>query len=320
MTAGCPTRRAMLGDMGYNSDMPVPGKLLAPLALAALIAALMFVPLPFGASARHWPGLTAELQNFGHPLAFALLGYCAFAPLRARFPRSRPAPYLWIMAGAAVFGLATEALQALFDRQASWPDLLNDLAGAGIALLLHARQEFAPGRVLLAAALVLALAVAAPLMVSAAAYAIRASLGPGVIWRAGTPLSGHFAHWQHGEFPGLVIDEPIADWRDWEFLEIDVESLESTPLRVFVRAHDLVHEGDYPDRFNGSYLLQAGARQLLRIPVERIGAAPATRRMDIAAIRGMIVFGRKRDPAHRFLVHEIRLAGRHGQVLVPSRP
>lgn len=280
----------------------------APL-LAGLILLLVMAPLPLDALERRWPALAAEIQNLGHPLLFGLLSHLVLARLRARYNGLTTAHFVWVLAGSFVFGLGTEAAQTLVDgRDASLTDLLNDMLGAGAAALLNARSGRAgrQRRLLSVSAAIIALLVISPLAVTIAAYASRSLAGPGVMWRAGMPLAQRFAHWQGAPFPGLVVDEPIADWRAWSLLEIEVESLHAPAAPVHVRVHDLAHEGEYRDRFNETFEIPAGARTVLQIPVSRIGSAPVTRRMDLAAVRGIIVFAPGGD-APGFAVHEVRL-------------
>lgn len=313
-------------NLGYNYAMRQPARALVPallVALAVSILILTLVPLPLDPVERRWPMLARELQNFGHPVAFGLLAYCTLAAIRARDASPTLAPYVWTLAGIFILGILTEAAQARVGRQASWADLGNDMLGAAVASLLHAGPRIRGSilrRATLLAAATLAVIAIAPLATVAGAYACRALQGSGVLWREGTPLVGRFAHYQQGLYPGLVIEEPIADWRDWAWLEIDVESLEAEPLHISVRAHDFMHQGEYHDRYNEAFVLPGRSRELLGIPVEWIANAPATRTMDLSAMRGIVVFTGASSSARRFIVHQVRLVGKHDQVLVPSRP
>lgn len=294
-----------------------------PWLLALLIAVALLLPTPIQIQHSRWPALLRELQDLGHPLAFGLLAHLTLCRLRARNVGRPPEPYLLVLIGTAAFGLVTEAAQSMTGRDPSWADVCNDLLGAGIAMLLHAREEVTSKVTRHALALAsgsLALLAATPLVVTIGAYIYRDATQP-VLWRDGSALLNRFSHWQQGRYPGLVLDEPTPDWQSWHFLEVDIENLRSVSSTVVVRVHDRTHSHDFRDRYNEAFLLPAGSRQTLRIPLERIKDAPESRAMDLTAIRGVILFSPGGDTAGSFLVHEIRLARQVGpQALVPPRP
>lgn len=273
------------------------------------ITALLLVPLPTEAAAARWPALVQELTDFGHPVAFACLTHVLLRSLRARTQALSAKHYVTVAAGIIVYAAATELLQAVVERHPSVSDFGNDLSGAAVAMLLHWRKDAAAWmHTCLASAAVVLVAVAAqPLAWTLAAYAHRTLRAP-VLWKADSRLFARFSTWEYGRQPALKVHEPLRDWRGWNHLELDIENPQPLEQPVVVRIHDLQHDQHYGDRYNERFVLAPESRRTLRIPLEKIRSAPQGRDLDMAAIRGIIVFSGTREPAAEFRVHEIRLA------------
>lgn len=292
-----------------------PGLILV-LALAAVVALLLLpLPLPMEIAMRRWPALMQEVENLGHPLAFALLAYLAFGHLRKRHHAPSRKPYLSVLGGALLLGLATEALQRVVGRDSSWMDLVNDLLGAGLALLLCAREEArvrssGGGAAHLAAAILVALLASSPFLWTIAAYAHRVNQMP-VLWKADSMLFARFSRVTEKGYPGLTIEEPASDWTGHNSLIVDLRNLRSTPLRITVRVHDRTHgmtrDQHHEDRFNQSWELAPDATQTLRIPLEAIRRAPQGRTMDMTAISGIGIFQPDVKQPRSFAVTQIQL-------------
>lgn len=272
----------------------------------AAVLVLLLAPLPFEPATQRWPAMAYEIENLGHPVVFALLAHAGFRLLRARQPAPARTPYLVVLLGAAVLGLATEAAQRLVGRDSSWIDLGNDVLGAGFVLLLNARREFRLPRVAGIAATIVALLATGPFLWTAAACVMRAAQAP-VLWRPDAVLMQRFSHWQQGAYPGLVIDEPLADWSGHGALVVELRNLREVALPVTLRVHDRQHNLAHEDRYNQTFALPALGAQSIRVPLERIRRAPNGRLMDMTAIRGIIVFQSAANEPPRFRVEEIRL-------------
>jgi VanZ family protein len=283
-------------------------------ALAATVA-LLLLPLPMESVMRRWPALMQEVENLGHPLGFALLAYLAFPHLRQRCPVPSRKPYLWVLGGALLLGFATEALQRVVGRDSSWMDLVNDLLGAFIALLLRAREESrghsaGRGTAHLIAAILVALLASGPFLWTAAACIYRMQQMP-VLWEADSALFARFSRWTEKNYPGLNIEEPAMDWTGYDSMAIDLRNLRGTPLRITVRVHDRAHDMTpdqrHEDRFNQTWELAPGAVQTLRIPLEAIRRAPKGRTMDMKAISGIVIFQPDDRQPRNFVVTQVRL-------------
>jgi VanZ family protein len=274
--------------------------------LVAIVTLLLLAPLPFYPSLQRWPAMFDEIENLGHPLAFALLAHVGFKLLRVRKPAPARTPYLIVILAAAAFGLATEAMQEFVGRDSSWIDLGNDVLGACFALLLHARRECLSPRLASVAAVAVTLAATGPFLWTAAAYGLRAARAP-VLWCPDAVLFQRFSQWYQGEYPGLVIKEPMADWSGHDALILELHNLHDAALPVTLRVHDRLHNLKHEDRYTTTVELPAGSSRTLRIPLEDIRLAPRTRQMDMTAIRGIIIFQSAANQPPHFRVDEIRL-------------
>lgn len=283
---------------------------LTPWFWGGLVLVLLLTPLPLDSLQRRWPALLLELENICHPIAFGVLTHLAFGKLRERFPLPSLAPYFWGLVIGVVGGGATEYAQSFTGRDASWLDFANDVAGTVLALLLRARSEQkrpVPRWGLTALVVAVGCATVAPLLFTLSAYAWRSMRAP-VLWRSDELPFRRFAHWRQLRFTVLEVTEPPADWRRWNFLELDVENQQEVPLQLFVGIDEL-RPRDFRDWGTGRFEVAAGARETLRIRLEDLRTAPSGKAVDLTAIGRVVVVGGAGEwQQARFSVHEIRLA------------
>ena len=76
-------------------------------------------------------------------------------------------------------------------------------------------------------------------------------------------------------------------------LAIDATNTGDTPASLSVRIVDASHDWSSADRFNLPVVIPAATRTTVRISLEAVAAAPATRRMDLGAIRNMAIYARQ---------------------------
>lgn len=226
-----------------------------------------------------------------------------------------------------LLGALTEVAQAFVGRDASLEDFANDALGAVLALAIAAwlRQEaFVAanlGRwIALALIAVGAVLYAAPPLWSAAAYAQRWMQRP-VLWQWRSPLDGYFvshstaqirrvsasaclsdlaaqaprghALWitlDSGPYPGLTLDEPYPDWREYRTLAIDVANPGADPVPLSLRVDDALHNHHYDDRYTGIFELPAHQRTHLQIALRDIERTPSGRKLDLSRVATLIVF------------------------------
>jgi hypothetical protein len=108
-------------------------------------------------------------------------------------------------------------------------------------------------------------------------------------------------------FPGVALHEPVADWRAFRTLLIDLENPEDKKLQFTVRVHDRGHALSYNDRFNRRFELDAGERRTLRIDLREVERAPRGRLMNMRQISDIRLFRDAPDGARRLRIYTLRL-------------
>ena len=259
----------------------------------------------------------------------------------------RPASAYWrAFALATSIGVVTELIQfSMSGRSVSLMDALHDAAGAALGLtvvwfverrLAH-RQGGASGKAYtstVAAILLLALTILAwqPLQ-CARAYAARNAAFPLLLpthpladKRFAVPHQAEVSHaplpeayrekgdkdsirldFTPGTAPGLQLVETYPDWRSYEMLAIDVTNPGPEPVTFVVRVLDAQHDCRTEDRFNQPVEIPAATRTTIRISLEAVATAPANRRMDLSAVRDLMLFAPQPLPVGEFYITRIWL-------------
>jgi hypothetical protein len=274
------------------------------LAAAAIVLTVIFGDLP-------GEGLyVAVLQNGCHAPAFAALSLLALSllPRSIRSPLVRAVLIVGIM---LLVGAATEGIQSLFGRDAELEDVINDVAGAlaTVSVWLYLRGAGARlGRMI---AVVIFAGAAGywlnPFVQCARAYWERntefpilaqfhSSVDLAFITSSGsdTQIVAHAhalqASLDSGPWPGITLAEPVADWRGYRALAIDVGNPGATALPLVLRVNDRAHRGIADDRFNTELTLPPRSRRTIRIALEEIEHSPRNRLMDMSQITQLILF------------------------------
>jgi hypothetical protein len=303
-------------------------RLLYLLALLALAAALLFLRLPIPPT---FAGRTIE--NAGHmPLFFLItLGFLLVLRDYAWF-RSGPARGGWLyLVGALVGmggGLLTEVIQKPLHRDASWDDVFADAIGAlcavGLYALFDRRTTLKRWHRLLAAVVAVACMAIylSPIVAMGRAYLHRNAQFPvladfhsrlELYWAVGIGarrdiVDDHLVvEYVSDDFPGLSFHEPVADWRAYRTLVIDVGNPAAEPLDLGLRIHDKKHNRRFNDRFNRHFMLGPGERRALRIALEDIRHGPRTRLMDMQQISDITLFRGKPEGSRHLVVYAMRL-------------
>ena len=73
-----------------------------------------------------------------------------------------------------------------------------------------------------------------------------------------------------------------------------------------LRIDDAVHDNTFPDRFNRRITVAPG-RNEIRVPLDQVRAAPATRPMQMHRIRRVLLFGGIPGEAFTLYVDDFRL-------------
>lgn len=288
------------------------------LVVVGLLAVLANYQLPYDTI------LWVEIQNTGHTPFFGLISLLllgmSYQLLGQRLKRPQ-LHYLLALFGATALGLVSEYIQIEGPRDADVWDFVRDIAGAVVFLGLYywwdnrhsARADRTRVPVLILSIVVLCASVL-PLTLWSIAYVHRNSSFP-VICNFDSYWSNKFlkakeakleivrppAGWaeasscvasvsfEPAHYSELVVRETCPDWSSFTMLYLDLYSSEDTTVPVKVRVEDRQHNGDFSDRYNGTFDLPPGAGRI-EIPLDALKAAPAAREMDMSSIKAIHVF------------------------------
>ena len=315
--------------------------------LAILVALVLFAIAVFIASVipNHSNSVLRDhVQDSGHVVVFAIVAVVAFGFGRS-FGLTGFVNYLQSMIVAIVCGVGIEAVQyPLPHRDASIADVVRDTVGAISGLLVVAglisfRQATAKSwlwRVpLLLVALALFLAGVFPAIECLWAKRLRYVSAPTLMstehfwWKR--YLMTHDANWwieetpndwpndpdnkacyvhchATGEYPGVSLREPTADWSKAKQLTFDVYSHMEKPFRLVIRVNDRKHhdfDDDPKDRYNGTFEVQP-KYQTISIPLSTIQSSPKTREMEMNDIDSLFFFLPKPQEI-RMMIDNVRL-------------
>jgi VanZ family protein len=306
------------------------------IAAALLLAVLLFV----GGPGYHAPRSFGRFWNLGHIVLFFLLTDLF---LQTRFYRkcARSAGAIWgVLAATLVLGALVELLQARIGRLPAAGDVALDLLGALLALAFRIKPAAGatrwPQRVLQTAAVLMAAAACLPLAAAlldeyraAAAFPNLASFETTIEldrWEggAGRTLSGEVFRdgrrslkisLTRAKYSGVALIHFPRDWRGHEALEFSVFNPGAASLALTCRVHDRLHSAagqHYSDRFNRRFGIAPGWNDI-RIPLEDIRLAPATRPMDLSRIDGLGIFSVRLPAAATVFLDRVRLVEGSGE-------
>jgi len=236
--------------------------------------------------------------------------------------------YAQVLTICIALGALIELLQGLEGRPPSFFDVMTDTAGALVGLaagrLATRPRDSAPRRssspgfwsVVGLGLVGLAWVLWRPLH-AATAYAHRAAIFP-VIAEFNQPLDRYFttadgvavaitelpAPWSRlpgeraielryapGHPPDVQIVEPQGDWRGYHVIAADLTNAGPTELALVFRILDAQHDWSGEDRLNLPLVIPPRTRTTVRVALEAVEAAPASRRMDMARIANVMLFG-----------------------------
>jgi VanZ family protein len=300
-------------------------RLLHLLVLFAVAGALLFLPLPIPPT---FAGRTIE--NAGHVPLFFLVTLGAIYVLRAdpRFTGWK----LYLVAGLAgvTLGFLSEVIQRPLKRDASWEDVAADAIGTLCALAVYALFErHSPLRrwhrlVALLVATACLVFYVTPIVNMTRAYFYRNGQFPVLasfkqdiekLWTRSIGATRDVVdgrldvEFLEGRTSGVEFYEPVADWRRFKTLVIDVENPAPEPLALGVYVFDERHKRqfEFTDRFNRSFQLAPRERRTLRISVDDIRRGPRNRPMDISRISNISLYRDANTGSRRLRIHILRL-------------
>lgn len=305
------------------------GRRLSWLLLAAMLP-LLFAPIgPDYYSHR----LYRALWDLGHLPCFALAAYVTVRGLWGRVELSGAAWVLWLSGGALLMGALVELVQQQIGRSVSGRDLFNDLVGAYLVAVLYRpiqRQLAAPWRRFLRLVLVALLGLAlAPLTFLLYDHFLAWRQFPLLAgfehptelsrWKGGPyervaqyPAEGEYAlriPFAGQGYEGVSLSHFPGNWQGFGYLELSLYNA-GEGLRATLRIHDEAHlrgEMAYSDRYNLHFQVAPGWNHL-RVPLQRVAQAPATRELDLAKVRNLGLFVSNLGRSGALYLDQVRLA------------
>ncbi|MFN2361006.1 MAG: succinyl-CoA synthetase subunit beta [Marinobacter sp.] len=280
----------------------------------ALVGVILITPFFFIGGPGWTDGpLYKSAWNLGHILFFALL---TLATQPWRFWTGWA---LWGLSTLAVLviGVTIELLQYGVSRDMDWQDILRNLLGAWAVLAIWPRASHTGlSRLtiwcfrLIVAALLL-VEVGSTARVAYQQYQISQLLpalydfsqpDSSPFWRGPvTPVAYNTASDHPGalrislstnRYSGVSLHNFPGDWRDYNHLVIVLYNPQDHPLPMTLRINDVAHDlgnNAYNDRFNTRLMLPPG-EQRFRLDLDLIRNAPASRNMDVGAVRRLGLF------------------------------
>lgn len=311
------------------------------LAAGAVLGIVMFMQVP---GEDTW---AAELTDFGHGPAFAVLTVLLFRLLRARSTLQWPilVEYVAVVVLALALGAMVELLQGMIGRDKSFDDLLRDVQGTLAAvgfLIVQDPRLRVPGRFGRARSAGLLLGVAAtatllwsPLVMTLAhldrnrAFPTLVDFGRPTHLHFMQPLGGATVQWtrlppllarQEGPahalrvattgraWWGLMLREPLPDWRHYERLAVTIANPSREPLTMELRVHDLSAK-DNPDApFATRIVVPPLSWRTSEVPLASLESVRNDAHIDLAHVQSLMLA--RKGPTRRateFYVVRLRL-------------
>ncbi len=298
--------------------------------IAATLLLLMF-PLFFYFGPGSHPARSLRLiWNLGHIGFFALFTYCLHFYWKGLQQRHYFSQLVIVLLIVLIVGIVIELAQGLaVNREMDIMDLVKNLIGSLLGLFfirswrnqLNSRLKWSSKALLL-------------LILLWQLYPLSQALLDEHRASQQFPLLADFEHalelqrWSAGEqnanlatlgqfslkvslaeneqYPGVSFDYFPADWREYNYLLMDIFNPHQTMLQLTVRINDRQHNQRFGDRFNRSINLSKGWNQV-SIDIDDIVQAPSGRLMDLQEISKIMLFSVKQKKNRELYLDNIRL-------------
>lgn len=246
-----------------------------------------------------------DLWNLAH------IGFFALTTLAVHWFRAfRSSRDVLIYLGVVVVvSVLIEAAQMLVGRDLSILDLLRNVTGAVVALLLLAKQHL--HRTLLYLFLCFLFADLTGFAVTAYTDAVQQTRKPVIEnfenafvfarWRGNIERSSELVTegdysgkitLRSTRFSGVSLEAPLTDWSTYNLLTLDVHNPHEQSIFLTLRIDDVEHQHSglrYSDRFNRTIDIPPGWSNI-EVALEDIINAPESRALDITQIDGFRLF------------------------------
>ncbi len=270
--------------------------------------------------------------DLGHILIFFLLTITFVKSQQQSFkPLQAVTLLLATTAFAILYGLLTELLQILVERNFSYWDIARNWLGTQLGCLYCIFNSNAlTKRLRIYAAIVL-------LALLIAMLPLTTTLLDRLIARQQFPILANFEtpleqlRWQadgniaiktfdddtkilrvqlnHQSYPGISLNDFPNNWLAYNSINIRLFNPGQAPLTLTIRLHDKAHKRSgwrYNDRFNQTNIFQPGWTTL-QIPLQKIQHAPKNRQLDLDEMRHLKIFSPLSAPSTVFYLDSIYL-------------
>lgn len=299
--------------------------------LLGVLAVLLFVGGPGSDSGR----ISKELWDLGHVTLFTVLVYAVFT-LSAVNTRPRHLVWPGTLVLCLLLGLLVEYLQLQVERTFDLLDVMHDVLGGMMGLLLHAvRQHKLKTSARFAAmtgVVLLGLVALRPLTWTIMddynmhqAYPVLADFESALelsrweVNRAQLELSSvRVRHGKQalrltllpGEYPGIALLQLMHDWREFDFVRFSVYNSLNNVLRMELKIYDVQHlqtGSSYDDRFNRTLDLAPGWNDI-EVVMDDVINAPHARRLNILEVKNLSLFVKNLDAPAVLYIDNLRLS------------
>ena len=298
---------------------------------AVVLVVLLFLPISSEATCF----LVKALFEFGHVLLFFCLTllFLCLPVIRRQGSGTR----LWsALVCFVTTALATESLQHVVGRSFQLLDLLKDALGASLAIALwhvaHSqdrRRRLGLGLVALTlgalslyplgrAVVFDAMMVDSfPMLVAFDSPVTMHQLKPmgvNLSLAANPEVESELAlkvELKPGQYPGLEVVKMVSDWSGYQGLRLTLYNPQTQSMPLVLKLQDSQNhrlQGGYHDRLNRSLELMPGANDV-RLAIDEITEAPATRKMAIDDMARISLFAVNMTESAVFYVQGIHLTG-----------
>jgi len=311
------------------------------ISVAGIILLLLFMQF---AQLPDYSLLWREIQNLGHIPLFACIALLCFNLLSHLVKiKNKYRHYSYTLLLSLGIGIAAEWIQFYTGRDAEVGDVLRDFLGIVMALVFCAviglyhkerkmqKSYFHQRLFLLLLLLILLVSGLFPLARLSWAYIQRNEAFPVIIdytqhwpevflhkhhvrlstvdapalWTAMTGRKVEQIQFEKGgQYPGITLSEPFADWSTYRRLVIDLYTVSVNKLDI--RISDRQHNQQYIDRFNASYMLHPGENSI-DIPLDKVKRSPHGRMMNMRQIYNMALFTDNIVSPFSIYIKQIRL-------------
>jgi hypothetical protein len=269
--------------------------------------------------------LLQELEDSSHALLFGMAALVLLPDRKAGWR-------IYVAAAIATIalGIGSEVMQGIEGKDAEIGDVFRDAAGTAVFLGIAAAYQHKCSawmrRLITLVSLAVMASIFSPPLLTASAIIDRWHKFP-VIADFSSPLNTRLCSASNAQFyricvrvrfaalikfnrkapsSAFIINGPFPDWSSYKSLAFRVDSELPCPIALNLRIHDSQHNNDYSDRYNAELQIKPG-RNDIKISLKAIERSPAKRRMDMKAIRAIVLFVAQPEQSFELIIDEFRL-------------